>query len=158
MTAGGPRRIDAFLTGGLSRAVSAYLDETTRLRAIWHTHVSEPLASHTHPVRTAGGRLVVQADTPVWASRLRQQQFTLLSQLIREPALRHLEGLTVKVVPRSVGPDPNSAASPPARRPPFSSATGRLLKSVATGIENSDLRTALLRLSELSSDTSTKAR
>lgn len=157
MAGGGPRRIGAFLTGGLSRAVSAYLDETTRLRAIWHAHVPEPLASYTHPVRTTGGRLIVQADTPVWANRLRQQQFTLVSRLIRDPALRHLAGLTIKVVPRSVAPAENSASRPAVRRPALSSTTGRLLRSVAGAIEDRNLRSSLLRLAELSGDISGKA-
>lgn len=148
MGASGPRRIGAFLTGGLSRAVAAYLDEATRLRAAWQAHVPEPLASHTEPVRLSGGVLVVHADTPVWASRLRQQQPTLVSRLAREPLLARLSGIRIKVMPRSEAePRP---ASRPASRPPLSPETSRLLQSVANGILHPGLRAALLRLARCS--------
>lgn len=153
MSRGGPKRIGAFLTGGLSRAVAEYLDETTRLRAAWHAHVPEPLASHTQPVRIAVGQLVVHADTPVWASRLRQQQPSLVARLAGEPFLRNLSGLRIRVVPRP-GADPAPSARSPLPRPPFSGATCRLLQSVAAGIEHPALRASLLRLAELSGRTS----
>jgi hypothetical protein len=147
----GPRRIGAFLTSGLSRAVAEYLDETTRLQAVWHAHVPEPLASHGRPIRVAGGILTVHADTSVWANRLLQQQFTLLSCLVREPLLQHLTGLKIKVSPLpAAGSVPAPKAPPPSRHPAFSGATGRLLRSVAAGIEHPALRAAMLRLAGLS--------
>jgi len=147
----GPRRIGAFLTGGLSRAVAEYMDETTRLQGLWHIHVPEPLASHARPVRFTMGKLVVHADTPVWASRLRQQQFTLVSRLVRDPLLQNLVGLSIKVTPAPTaeGCRPGREVSTP-RPQPFSSATGRLLRSVAEGIEHPALRASILRLAELS--------
>lgn len=145
MGRGGPRRIGAFLTGGLSRAVTEYLDETTRLRAAWQAHVPEPLASRAHPVRVGGGELVVHVDTPVWASRLRQQQVSLVSRLRADPLFHGLHGLRIKVIP-PIRDEESRGPRAAVRRPPLSSATGRLLESVAAGIGHPVLRASLLRL------------
>lgn len=149
MGGGGPRRIGAFLTGGLSRAVAAYLDEMTRLRAAWQAQVPEPLASRARPVRISQGELHLHVDTPVWASRLRQQQLTLVARLSTDPCFRGVHSLRIKVIP-PISSDDDRGPITAVRRGPLSSATGRLLESVAAGIGHPLLRASLLRLAQRS--------
>jgi predicted nucleic acid-binding Zn ribbon protein len=62
-----------------------------RLRARWPEIVGEAIASHSQPVRLAGGVLLVRTEAGAWATEL-----TLLASTIARRADDHLGGGLVK--------------------------------------------------------------
>lgn len=143
--AAGPRRLGAYIVGNLTHELNRRVDEGLRLRRIWAAAVAEALAAHAYPVRYAAGLLFVHVDTPAWASRLRHQQSALISALRRDPALRDLTELRVRVVP------PESAETPTAdRRAPsrLSAQAAKVIERTAVAISDPDLRAALERLAQ----------
>lgn len=136
--------------GQCSRDVLARLgirpEEAAALQSLWVKHVQGPLAEHVRPVRYAQGVLSLQADSPVWASRLRQFEPELIGRLRREEYLRELRALKLRV-------DPSRAAiglvRAPSRRavpvPPTLEAAAAI-RSTAEAIGDPLLRASLLRL------------
>ncbi len=112
------------------------------VRALWAATVGEPLAAHTMPVRYTEGRLVVNADSSVWSSKVLFQRQTLAQRLRREPLLKDLRTLQVRVRPpvaeRVSPPEPPRAGLSPAAR--------RCVAGIAQDIDDPALREALLRL------------
>ena len=89
---------------------------------------------HCAGIRPDGDTLVVFADSPVWATRLRYEAPRILS----ETGFRKLR---VRVAAAS-------ATSPPAVRkaPSLPAAAAALLRETAAGVADPDLAAALLRL------------
>ncbi|HEY8554274.1 MAG TPA: DUF721 domain-containing protein [Burkholderiales bacterium] len=140
----GLRPLSACLPAHLAAAISARVDEFSRLQQAWRTHVPEPLASHARPVRYAAGLLFVHADTPAWASRLRHERSAVIAALRRTNELRGLSDLQVRAVPREAAPAP----MPPPRRGSsrLSPRAARIIGEAARGIADPKLRAALERL------------
>jgi hypothetical protein len=139
----GFKRVRTYLPGGLASALARHADETVRLRTVWQAQVPEPLASHAHPVRYAAGLLFIHIDTPAWASRLRQQQSALMANLRRDPMLRDLADIRLKVVPTEGSASAPKAAPKPSR---LSTKAAGLIDRAADGISDPQLRDALKRL------------
>lgn len=150
---------DSSMTGTRLKNVGAYLPSealdriTDRLDSLptrWKSHVSEPLASHSYPVNYADGRLSVRADTPVWASRLRQSQQEIMNQLRNDSFFTDLRELQVRVLPERSGVSMSGEIGeprPPSRIPEHAA---QLIKSVADGITDPALRNSLARLASAS--------
>lgn len=141
----GPKRLRTYLPGGLARAVSRHADEAGRLKNAWHSNIPDPLASRTHPVRYDAGVLFVHADTPAWLSRLRQQQAGLMTLLRRDPTLRDLTEIRMRVVPRDVASRQAVTKRAPSR---LSATAAAQIERSADGIADAGLRDALKRLAQ----------
>jgi hypothetical protein len=142
-TSAGTKRLAAYLPANLKIALNRHVDEGLQLRQAWLSSISEPLASHAHPVRYEAGVLIIHADTAAWASRLRHQYSTFISALRRNYALRDMTDLRVRVVPRST-----DAPSPTRARSRLSATAGRIIERTADAITDPDLRAALRRLAQ----------
>lgn len=145
MTYRGPRSIAALLPPALVKRLHEHLDESARLASIWHQCVQSPLAEHARPGSLRHGSLEVIADSPAWASRLRQHQMELLRQLRQLPGFDELREVRVRVVPPS--------AKPAARRPAPTRGESRIpravraqLERLAEDVSDPALRAALRRL------------
>src|SRR5262245_52714130 len=112
MATQGLKRLQKYLPGGLASALSRHADDAGRLQIAWNSMVSEPLASHTRPVRYAGRVLYVHVDTSAWASRLRQQQQTIVSGLRQAAGLGDLAEIRFRVVPPEAAAQPTPVARP----------------------------------------------
>lgn len=135
MTPRGPRSIAALLPPALVKRLHEHLDESARLTSIWHECVKPPLSDHARPGGYRHGSLDVIADSPVWASRLRQHQMELIRQLRRLHEFEELAEVRVRVVPLS--------ARPAVRRAAPTSGESRIPR---------DIRAQLARLAEDVSD------
>ena len=97
------------------------------------------LAAHCVSARLHGERLVLHADSPVWASRLRFMSAELLSLL--ENGDRSLREIKIRLLPtRGQG----TKRTHPARR---SQTAGDIVAESAQHVESAPLRRALQRLS-----------
>lgn len=137
------RRLSSLLPAGplAGHEPDARGAELAQLAAAWQLAAPEPLRRHARPVHRDGPRLVVQADSAAWATRLRHSRSSLLAGL-RAAGCAGIESLTIRVRPPAV-----AAAAPAPRRPrrPGPSAM-QSVEETARGLEDRRLRDALLRL------------
>lgn len=146
----GPRSIRSHLQSDLLQRLGRELDESSRLGLVWSRVLSGALADHTRPRHYEQGRLTVSVPSTAWASRLRQQQTSLIERLQREPGLTGLRELVVQISPK--GESDTSAElralADSTRRPPtrLTAKTARLLREVAERVSDPELRAALERL------------
>jgi hypothetical protein len=101
-----------------------------------------PLDDHCSSAVLQNGKLVLLADSPVWASRLRYLSHNLQQQLGQK-------GFTIRRIQSKVSIPEDLVKQQQKTRPirPLSQANADLLRSVAESMENQDLKNALLRLS-----------
>jgi len=87
-----------------------------RLNSLLKQVVSSPLKEHCQAVGVAAGKLLIQTDSPVWASRLRYQQQGILALLKKNDELSFLTGLSIQVRPEAgkKNPTKRKAAAPSA--------------------------------------------
>ena len=114
-----------------------------QISVAWAETVGEPLAQHVIPLRYSDGCLSLQADSSLWASKIRHQQQRLINQLRSHPALSQLKLLKVRIEPLQ------QERVKPVRRPALhrpSAETLTLLQQVADDITDPGLRDALKRL------------
>ncbi len=139
------KKLASYLSDAALRRLGIALDRERQqaLEQVWIEAAGQPLAAHVRPLRYTDGCLILRAESPVWASKLRHQPQRLISALRRHPIFQELIGLQVRVVP------PEQAAAP--RRteraaPKLSPQTQALLDSVAEHTPDEALRDALRRL------------
>ncbi|HEY0722341.1 MAG TPA: DUF721 domain-containing protein [Gammaproteobacteria bacterium] len=120
------------------------LIERSRLYHNLHTQLESflgrDIASHCRIQNLREGILLLQADAPSWAARLRFALPRLLEQLRTTPELGRLHEIRVRVVPTE---PPRPAKS---RRAKLSSAAAAILDNAAAGTPDPQLRDALRRL------------
>ncbi|HEY0634530.1 MAG TPA: DUF721 domain-containing protein [Gammaproteobacteria bacterium] len=120
------------------------LIERSRLYHTLHTRLEsvlgQEIASHYRIQNLREGLLLLQADAPSWASRLRFELPRLLDQLRASPELRLLRDIRVRVVP------PEVPRAPRVRRAKLSSKAASVLEGAADATEDPQLRDALRRL------------
>lgn len=146
---GGPKRLADCLPDRLRGALSARVDEDSRLRHAWHARVAEPLASHVRPVRYAAGLLFVHVDTAAWASRLRHERPAVMTALRGSAFFRDLADLRFRVVPRGSSTPPAAARADTAPQP--TRLSGRAAEEIgrtAATVTDPALRAALERLAQ----------
>jgi hypothetical protein len=145
MAISGPKRLQKYLPGGLASALNRHTDESGRLKNAWNSVTSEQLGAHTRPVRYADRTLYVHVDTPAWASRLRQQQQTLVSALRQVSGLKDLAEIRFRVVPLEGEPSLVPTRERPSR---LSSKVAAHIEQSADTISDPLLKAALKRLAQ----------
>lgn len=111
------------------------------LDIIVHELLPAPLNDHCRVLTIRDKNLVLAADSPVWAARLRFHTHQLLQQLSRHRAVK-LSTVRIRVRP------PDRQAVPDRRQPPrrLLASSSTALKQTAQAISDPELKTALLRL------------
>lgn len=137
----GPKPLEAFVSSGIFSHIQQRHDWLRALQAAWQLYAGLPLASHTRPVSYRSGRLLVHADSSIWADRVRQQHDRLMQTLRQDPLFEGIIQVSVRVVP------PETAVPAAKRRGARLSATSAtLISSTANTIDDPGLRAALQRL------------
>jgi hypothetical protein len=112
-----------------------------KLDAELHDLVPPPLNDHCRILSVRDGTLVLAADSPVWAARLRFQSSQLVKQLSNA---RNVNLRTVRVCVRP--PESRRAATPARKRIPVPRKHSHTLKQAAREVTDPGLRAALLKL------------
>jgi hypothetical protein len=123
-------------TTGLLQQAQENSRRTEQLREL----LPGPIALHLRATSWDRGRLVLFADSPVWASRLRFASPALLR------VLSGVRDIRVRVLPAS-GSEPDPCISS-AHRPRLSATTAQTIRRAAAGVDDPALRTALSRLAD----------
>lgn len=142
------KRLTAYIEKKFLRTVG----EDVRLSALWAGLAPASLVQHFRPVTYAHGHLTLHTDSPVWASRIRQQQEAVRQRLRADPYFQDLVKLTVRVVPTGTS-DVGVPAGRGRKPKSFSAATATLLDQTADGISDPELRAALGRLAKTAAKT-----
>ena len=99
------------------------------------------LASHCRIANLRKNRVVMQADSTVWATRLRYQTPEILKQLQQYRALQGIRSIEVTVVPAS------KPRARPKRQPrPISKQNAHMIESASETLSDPELAAALRRL------------
>jgi hypothetical protein len=111
------------------------------LDALVQELIPSPLNAHCRVLAVRDDILVVAADSPVWAARLRYQSPQLVKQL---SGVSSVKIRTVQVRVRASEPSPDSRMTP--IRQPVSVSNSMALKQAARSVTDAGLKAALLRL------------
>jgi hypothetical protein len=113
-----------------------------RLERALASVLDQPLIDHCRLARCDAEQLIIQVDSPVWASRLRYYVPTLLTELKQNiPSLQGLKTIKIHVAPAPPAP----AVKPPPQRALSETAAG-YINDVAESVADPALRAALQRL------------
>ncbi len=142
----GPKKLNKFVPNELSAALHRGLGQVYRLYPIWSEAVGADLAKHSRPIGYADSCLTVQTDSPVWAAAIRQSQRRLIDDLKQHEELHRLNDLRVRITPTQMRIGPTEAYNRPATH--VSAVAASSISRTAEGIEDKELKAALLRLGE----------
>ena len=138
-----PLKVSKFLKTGALSPLLAHARQlaTTDQQVI--ALLPAPLQPHCHVLSLQDGVLVLAADSPVWASRLRFHAPKLVKQLSGSKTV------TVRTVRVRVNPPEKSATSAVRRHPSKRQGPQRIsaLQEAAETVSDARLKSALLRLS-----------
>jgi len=139
------KKLASYLTDSALRQFGIVLDRAQQqaIEQVWSEAAGQPLAAHVRPLRYTDGCLILQAESPVWASKLRHQPQKIISALRRHAIFQELIGLQVRVVPLEYAAGPKRPTRSAQRLSPE---TRALLDSVAKHTPDEALRDALRRL------------
>ena len=139
-----PLKIKHLLGSGRLADLLARTRDLRQLDALLAELLPDPLDSHCRVLSISKSVLVLAADSPVWAARLRFHAPQLVRQLAqRRPAMRYSIHVRVR---------PPETALPVTLRKPVAGRPGRqgvaALQQAAQSVSDPELKTALLRLAE----------
>lgn len=124
------------------RDIMDHAHNLEHLSSLLERHLASSLYTHCRVANYRDKTLVIVTDSPVWSTRLRYELPRLRSELRREPELRELRDIRIRIAPTAV----HIPQEPPRPRP-ISSQSAAILRTVAETIPDNRLRAALLRLS-----------
>ncbi|MDH3466511.1 MAG: DUF721 domain-containing protein [Gammaproteobacteria bacterium] len=117
-------------------------DNDRSLGEIWREVAGRAIADHTDSIYASGDALVVHANSPLWANKIRHQQTFLLCG-VQANGYAGIVNIRVRVAPASSATQSRAAAAPR-----LSPATAELLRKVATTVSDQRLRQSLNKLAE----------
>lgn len=146
MSQSGPRSLRNYLSDDMFEQLGRELNWLRALERAWSERVPVPLVLYTRPISYRAGRLLVQAASSLWASRLRQQRERLIEALRRDAVFTEIAELRVRVAPLAecVDTERNRGANEPTLR--LSAASAALIQALADDIADPGLKAALRRL------------
>ncbi|GMR21415.1 MAG: hypothetical protein BMS9Abin36_2015 [Gammaproteobacteria bacterium] len=138
--------ISNFLPDRLIKTIRQKAGTDALLGSCWQREVSAPLNEHTRPIRFEQGVLVVETESSAWASRLRFEIPSWVAHLQRFPEFEGLHEIKVKVIPKNSPIKPSTSSA--IRETRISDSSASLIRKVAAGMEDDELRRALERLGD----------
>jgi hypothetical protein len=127
---------------GTLHAISSHARQLESLQRIIQACLNEPLCSHVQLANYRKGLLILQTDSPVWASKLRYLVPELRKQCQLHPSFQSLRDIRILVAPFRAEPRPVQRP-----QPRLSAASRQILESTAENINDPGLKASLLRLS-----------
>ncbi len=136
-----PSRISKLTGGSRYTQLLSRARELIALDKLLHELVPTPLNEHCRILTVSGTTLILAADSPVWAARLRFHTSHLIKQLARYKPVK-IRAVHVRVKPAARPPSPGKRQITPRRTPRGAAA----LKQAAQSISDPALKSGLLRL------------
>jgi hypothetical protein len=139
------KRLSRFLQTNGPGTLASLLAEVHKLReldATLKSALNQPLRSKLRVAALHDRTLVIHADSPVWAARARYASRKILRNFNKLNSSTRIQSIRVRVSPAEPGEVPR------AKTRSMSAATAECLRAAAAGIQDSAVRTALLRLAD----------
>lgn len=133
----------SLLTGGAGELgyIIEHSRRLERLSRLVRERLPEALRQHCRLANVTQQSLIMHADSPAWASKLRYYCPQLLADLCQRPDFGQVDDVRIKTVPQEYL---QPSGQLPRRR--LSAAAADLVRAAATATPSSPLRDALLRL------------
>lgn len=131
------------LNAGELRRLMDHAGQVQRASQVLRTYLDTPLAQHCQVANIKEGSVVIVADSPAWAAKLRFQVAGMLESLNKTQSFGTLRAIRVKVSPLSEILPPA-----PVEQRTLSEHAAVVLKSAAYATEDAELRAILLRLAQ----------
>jgi hypothetical protein len=128
-------------TSGPLAGTLAHAASLKRLQPLVVQALPADLAAHCLPANLRGNTLVIHADSPAWAAKMRFHAPQLVQRLRREKSLAELARCEVRVSPASA---PVMSTKPVAAA--ISTQSREQLRTAAKGFKDPRLQTAFQRL------------
>ncbi len=132
-----------FSTDGDLQQLLAHAERLQKATRALHAQLPSPLGQHCKVANIKGELVVLHADSPAWAAKLRFHVAGILQQLKKQPGLSALQAIRIKVSPCS---DPQSSSV--MARPMLSEQASVVLRSAAEASSDPVLKALLLRLAQ----------
>jgi hypothetical protein len=130
----------------IANSITETLYALKNIEIFLQDHIPEQLQQHIKPLNISGNTLVLLVDSPAWKSRLR---FLLpdLEKKLQQRTAGKINHITIKIIP---DPDRHTGKtiSPKNARAPLSSKSQAIINSLADNMDESKLKTSLLRLGQ----------
>lgn len=123
------------------RQLCVQIQQLNQVQACLERILPDDLGPHYRATAILGDSLILHAESPAWATRLRYLIPDMLAALSGMPDLRDIRSIRIRTVPHS----PPATGEKPHRT--LSADTAKLLRDVAGSIQDPKLRATLLRLS-----------
>ena len=136
-----PSKISTLTGGSRYTQLLSRARELMTLDKMLHELIPTPLNEHCTALNVAGTTLILAADSPVWAARLRFHAPQLVKQLTSDHTV-DIRAVRIRVRPA----DRPAPAKKHQNRPKRSPLGAAALKQAACSISDSTLKSALLRL------------
>jgi len=129
----------------IADTVTETLQALNNIEVFIHAQLPAGIRDHVKPLNIYGNTLVLEVDSPALKSRLRYLSPELEKNL-RQHTANSISHLVIKVIPNAGSNlKPSSGSS---KRPPLSSNSQSIIKSLADSMDDSKLRSSLLKLSK----------
>ena len=121
------------------------VNKMTELDTLLRAELPPLLAMHCRLANIRQGQLIIQADSPVWGTKLRFELIPLLSRLRQHPRFAGLSGIDYFVAPFALMKKADEAEIKAAALP-LSAPIRQLLLDTANTVSNPLLRSVLERI------------
>ena len=139
-----PRPLYAFFTTSNSKAglLLKHANYINQLQSELHNYLGQPLNSHCKIANYKKDILIIHADSPGWAAKLRYMTPDILSFMHQQFRLTNLKTIRVKVSPCSKKPVKSLK-----KQITLSPTSAKLINDVANTVSDHALKTSLLKIS-----------
>jgi hypothetical protein len=130
----------------IANSITEKLYALKNIEIFLQEQIPEQLLQHIKPLNISGNTLVLLVDSPAWKSRLR---FLLpdIEKKLQQRTAGKINHVTIKIIPdtdRHAGKSTNAKNA----RAPLSSKSQAIINSLAENMDESRLKTSLLRLGQ----------
>ncbi len=134
------KSLEQLLHSGALDKLLAHGARVAKAHEALRNQLEASLREHCRVVNIKGDTVIMMADSPVWATRLRLQTGAML-EILRERGFAELRTLRIKVSPVNV-----ARAAVPRHGPQLSQSAASTLRRAAQSMDDVELRAVLERL------------
>lgn len=135
-----------FLQSGEKNSINSLISRVKRiaeLDPVIKAELSSPLRDHCRVANIRNGKVVIQADNPVWGSKLRFEIIPLLATLRKQPRFAGLAGIDFFVAPFAVTEAIQPSTTEGKKHTPISTDHRQLLLDTAEKVSDPKLKAVL---------------
>jgi len=139
-----PKKLTNFIPSEVDKALHRSLGKVRELYPVWERIAGPDLGTHSRPLAVLQHSLVIEVESPVWASTIRQRNQRLVAEVQSVDGFEDIKEIRIKVSPTPIKTGPVRSKRHPARRITETAASS--IARTADVVEDPSLKQALKRL------------